>query len=147
MNVSRKANPRDFFETSTLVPALATIAAFLGDEETLQHLRDHIQPLLEGVTLERWFPEVSLETLTGSFRRVQEVGVSRAVAGVRATAMEEKEASLKPFEGAAKPADFKWHGTPWAILVVLSARIHRHPVPTWFLAEYARPVLASAKTG
>lgn len=139
LNVTREAEPRDFFKTSSLVPALATVAALLGDDETLKHLRDDIQPLLEGVTLERWFPDASLETLTGSRQPAQEVGVSRAIARVRATASEEAEASLKPFNGAADPIDFKWHGTPWAILVVLSARIHRHPVPTWFLAEYARP--------
>lgn len=139
LNVTGEAEPRDYFETSSLIPALATFAALLGDDETLKHLRDDIQPLLEGTTLERWFPDTSLETLTGSRQPVQEVGVSRAIAGVRATVSEEAEASLKPFKGAADPKDFKWHGTPWMILVALSARIHRHPVPTWFLAEYARP--------
>lgn len=139
LNVTGDAGPRDFFEASSLVPALATVAAFLGDEVTLKHLRDDVQPGLENVTLERWFPEVSLETLTGSNRPVQEVGGSRAIAGVRATTLEEAEASLKLFKGAADPTDFKWHGTPWTILAALSARIHRHPVPTWFLAEYARP--------
>ncbi|MDP2111471.1 MAG: hypothetical protein Q8N48_14190 [Thiobacillus sp.] len=139
LNVTGEAEPRDYFETSSLIPALATFAALLGDEETLKHLRDDIQPLLEGTTLERWFPDTSLETLTGSRQSVQEVGVSRAIAGVRATVSEEAEASLKPFKGAADPKDFKWHGTPWMILAALSARVHRHPVPTWFLAEYARP--------
>ncbi|WP_310448522.1 hypothetical protein [Thiobacillus sp.] len=142
LNVIGESEPRDFFETSSLIPALATVAALLGDDETLKHLRDDIQPLLQGTTLERWFPDTSLETLTGSRQRVQEVGVSRAIAGVRATVSEEAEASLKPFKGAAVPTDFKWHGTPWMILVALSARIHRHPVPTWFLAEYARPAPA-----
>lgn len=139
LNVTGEAGPRDFFETSSLVPALATVAALLRDKETLKHLRDDVQPLLENVTLERWFPTASLETLTGSHRLVQEVGVSRAIVGVRSTPSEEAEASLKPFKGTADPTGFKWHGTPWTILVALSARIHRHPVPTWFLAEYARP--------
>ncbi len=139
LNVTGEADAREFFETSSLIPALATVAALLGDEETLKRLRDDIQPLLDGVTLERWFPDSSLETLTGSRRAAQEIGVSRAIAGVRSTASEEAEASLKPFKGAADPSDFKWNGTPWTILVALSARIHRHPVPTWFLAEFARP--------
>lgn len=138
-SVTGTVGPRDFFETSSLVPALATITAILRDDETLRYLRDRVQPLLENVTLERWFPEASLETLTGSHRAVQEVGVSRAIAGVRATTLEEADASLKPFKGAANPTDFKWNGTPWTILITLSARLHRHPVPTWFLAEYARP--------
>jgi hypothetical protein len=142
LNVLGSAEPRDFFETSTLIPALATMAALLGDEKTLLHLRDDIGPLATAVTLERWFPESSLETLTGSERRVQDVGVSRALAGIRATVAEEVEASVRPFKGAASPEDFRWHGTPWRVLVVLSARLHRHPVPTWFVAEYARPAPA-----
>jgi len=138
LSVAGTPGRHDFFETSSLVPALATVASLLRDEEILKHLRDHVQPLLENVTLERWFPEVLLETLTGSHRSVQEVGVSRAISEVRATAAEEAEASLTPIKTAASPTDFKWHGTPWTILVALSARIHRHPVPTWFLGEYAQ---------
>jgi hypothetical protein len=142
LNVAGTAEPRDFFETSTLIPALATLAALLGDEKTLSRLRDDIGPLATGVTLERWFPESSLETLTGSRQHVQDVGVSRALAGIRATAAEEVEASVRPFKGAAAPEEFKWHGTPWRMLLVLSARLHRHPVPTWFLVEYAHPASA-----
>jgi hypothetical protein len=142
LNVSGTAGPRDFFETSTLIPVLATLAALLGDVTTLSHLRDDIGPLATGVTLERWFPESSLETLTGSRRQVQEVGVSRALAGIRATIAEEIEASVRPFKGAAAPEEFKWHGTPWRMLVVISARLHRHPVPTWFLVEYGRQASA-----
>jgi hypothetical protein len=140
LNVTGEAGARDFFETSSLVPALATIAALIRDGETLKYLLNDVQPLLENVTLERWFPDASLETLTGSRRSVQEIGVSRAIAGVRPTPSEEAEASLKLFKGAANPTDFKWYGTPWTILVALSARIHRHPVPTWFLAGYSRPI-------
>jgi hypothetical protein len=141
LNVAGSSGPRDFFKTSTLIPALATLAALLGDEKTLSHLREDIVPLAAGVTLERWFPESSLETLTSSRQHVQNVGVSRALAGLRATAAEEAEASVRPFKGAASPEDFKWYGTPWRMLLVLSARLHRHPVPTWFLAEYRRPAL------
>lgn len=147
LNVVSSDEARDFFETSTLIPALATISALLRDEKNLLHLRDDIVPLAAGTTLERWFPESSLETLTGSLQRVQDVGVSRALAGIRFTAAEEIEASVRPFKGAASPEDFKWHGTPWRMLVVLSARLHRHPVPTWFLAEYARPAPASNPEG
>jgi AraC-like DNA-binding protein len=143
LNVVGTAEPRDFFETSTLIPALATLAALLRDEDTLLRLRNDIGPLAAGVTLERWFPEITLETLTGSRHHVQDVGVSRGLAEIRATVDEEMEASVRPFKGAALPQDFKWHGTLWRMLVVLSARLHRHPVPTWFLAEYARPTLMS----
>lgn len=136
LDTSQNPQPLDFFKTSTLIPALATTSAFLGDEETLKNLRDDICPLLENVTLERWFPDASIETLTGSRRATQTAGVSRAVAVFRATASEEAEASLKLFQGAADPTEFKWHGKPAEILVAISARIHRHPLPTWFLGKH-----------
>lgn len=135
----REAEPREFFQTSSLVPALATFAALLRDEESLRCLREDVQPHLQDVTLERWFPTASLETLTGTKRGVPDVGVSRAIAGIRPTVAEEAETSLKPFVGAAGAGDFKWHDTPWDILVALSARLHRHPLPTWFVAVYAQP--------
>ncbi len=138
LNVTQVAGGREFFETSTLVPALATVAALLNDEGALQQLRDEIVPLMKNVTLERWFPEASLETLTGSTQVVQNVGVSKALVGFRASAGEEAEVSVKPFPGAASASDFKWYQTQWQVLVALSARIHRHPLPTWFLAEYRR---------
>lgn len=134
-----EAEPREFFETSTLVPALALVAALLRDETTLRQLREEALPHMQDVTLERWFPTVDLETLTGAGRAVPDVGVSRALAGLRNTAVEEAEAATKPLSGAASPSDFKWHNTPWSVLVALSARLHRHPLPTWFLTEYAPP--------
>ncbi|MGY4816486.1 hypothetical protein ACVNP3_11180 [Pseudomonas chlororaphis subsp. piscium] len=137
-HVTQKAGSRDFFKTSTLVPALASVAALLNDDETLQILRDEVLPLMKGVTLERWFPEASLETLSGSHEHVQNVGVSRALSGFRPSAREEAESSVKPFDGVAAPSDFKWFGTHWQVLVALSARVHRHPLPTWFISEYRR---------
>jgi len=131
-HVTKEAEPREFFQTSSLFPALGTIAGVLDDEKALQRMRDEMQPLLQEVTLERWFPYASLETLTGSRRVVQEVGVSRAIAGLRATTSDEVEASLTLVAGAAAPADFKWHDRPVVVLAALSARLHRHPVPTWF---------------
>jgi hypothetical protein len=132
-HVTKEVEPREFFQTSTLLPALATVAALTHDEDTLRVLREDIYPLMQDVTLERWYPTKSLETLTGSHQAVQDVGVSRALAGVRATTLEEAEASLKLVDGAAAPTDFEWNDTPWVVLAALSARLHRHPVPTWFL--------------
>ncbi|CNG86604.1 hypothetical protein ACSILG_000198 [Yersinia enterocolitica] len=135
---TQKAGKRDFFQTSTLIPALATVAAVLGDEETLRVLRDSVLPLMKGATLERWFPTSSLETFTGSAKGLQHVGISRALSGFRASSGKEAEASIKPFDGAATVTDFKWFGTQWQVLVALSARLHRHPLPTWFIGEYMR---------
>lgn len=138
LSVTATADSRDFFETSSLFPALATVAGFLCDEEILRRLRDEIEPLLKGVTLERWFPEASLETLAATGQSIQDIGVSRAIAGARASCAEEVEASLKAVTTATEDTAFKWHGTPWTVLVALSARIYRHPVPNWFLAEHAQ---------
>ena len=93
---------------------------------------------MKGVTLERWFPTVALETLSGTREHVQNVGVSRALSDIRPSAQEEAEASIKLFVGAAAPADFKWHGSPWQVLIALSARLHRHPLPTWFISAYSQ---------
>ncbi|EJB8472102.1 hypothetical protein MW376_002187 [Citrobacter freundii] len=136
LSVSSDTSDREFFETSTLVPALATVAALLDDDDTLRVLREEVLPLMKGVTLERWFPEAALETLTGSARQIQSVGVSRALSGLRPTAHEEAEASVNPFDGVAAPKDFKWSAAQWQVLVALSARLHRHPLPTWFIGEY-----------
>lgn len=69
---------------------------------------------MKGVTLERWFPAVALETLSGTREHVQNAGVSRALSDLRPSAKEEAEASIKQFDGAAAPPDFKWHGSPLA---------------------------------
>jgi hypothetical protein len=144
VHVTKEAEPREFFQTSTLFPALATVAALTNEEDTLRLLREEIHPLLQDVTLERWYPTMSLETMTGSRKTVQDVGVSRAIAGVRATTAAEKEASLSLADGAAAPSDFAWHDTPMIVLVALSARLHRHPVPTWFLQMCAAEHAAQA---
>ena len=136
VQVTSQAEPREFFQTSSLYPALATLSAALGDEVILGRLRE-LEPLMEGVTFERWYPAVELETLTGSQLSVQDVGVSRSVAGARGTTGEEMAASLKAVQGAAMPNDFKWHGTPYEVLIAISARLHRHPLPTWMIAAYA----------
>lgn len=100
--------------------------------------RDEILPLMKGVTLERWLPAASLETLSGTREIIQNIGVSKAISDIKLTAREEAEASLKQMSGAAAPSDFKWHETPWQVLIALPARLHRHPLPTWFINEYAQ---------
>ncbi|HDU3538132.1 TPA: hypothetical protein QIW90_002765 [Klebsiella variicola] len=132
-----KAETRDFFKTSTLVPALATVTSLLGDEKAFQELRDKVLPLMKGVTLERWFPRAALETVSGSTLGINNVGISRALSGLRPSVEEEAEASIKPFDDAAAPSDFRWFGK-WQILVALSSRLYRHPLPTWFISEYSQ---------
>jgi hypothetical protein len=126
-----------FFQTTTLVPMLGTMAAVLGDQECLNQLSEEIVPRLKGVTKERWFPQKALETLICSDTYVNSVGISRSLSGFQQSPAEEMEVSLKVPKQAASPEDFAWHGTPWEVLIAISARLHRHPVPTWYLAKLA----------
>jgi hypothetical protein len=60
-----------------------------------------------------------------------------SVPSFRQTPAEEVKASLKIPSHAAAPEDFVWHNTSWEVLMALSARLHRHPLPTWYLAKLA----------
>jgi hypothetical protein len=128
---------RRFFELTTVIPMLGSVAAFMGDDVSLGLVRG-LQPQLEDVSLEQWWPTTALETYTGGQVPLRAVGVSRLLARLGASAVDEQQASLTPPEGAHGPEAFRWHDTPWAVLVALSARLHRHPVPTWFLARAAQ---------
>jgi len=134
-----KAESRDFFQTSTLVPALATVSSLLGDEETFQALRNKVLPLMKGVTLERWFPTAQLEILSGLKQGIHSVGISKTLSGLRPSVNEEAEASVKIVDGAAIPSDFRLYGQ-YQILVALLARFYRHPLPTWFISDYCLTV-------
>ncbi|MCU1733858.1 MULTISPECIES: hypothetical protein [unclassified Pseudomonas] len=137
LHYGKETRREGFFQTTTFVPMLGTMAALLGDQEALDQLSDGIVPKLERVTLERWFPQQALQTLTNSGAYVNAVGVSRSVPSFRQTPAEEVKASLKILSHAAAPEDFVWHNTSWEVLMALSARLHRHPLPTWYLAKLA----------
>ena len=127
-----------FFKTTTLVPLLGTMAALLGDQEALDQLTGEIVPNLEGVTKERWFPKKALQMLTSSNVYVNTIGISRALTGFRPTPDDEVEASVRVPSQAASPEDFAWHNTTWEVLIAISARLHRHPLPTWYVAKLAK---------
>ncbi|ELS41771.1 hypothetical protein [Pseudomonas syringae] len=137
LHYGKETQREEFFKTSTLVPLLGTMAALLRDQEGLDQLSTMIVPKLERVTKERWFPQKALQTLTSSGAYVNAIGVSRSVTDFRQTPAEEVEASLKVPSHAAVPEDFAWHNTPWEVLIAISARLHRHPLPTWYLAKLA----------
>ena len=129
-----EAGERDFFETTTLVPMLATVVSVVPYEEGLAFLRD-LAPSLSGVTLERWYSTPGIETFTGSGRGLDAISVSRVLAGFEGDTAAELQASLRTPEGAADPGQLGWHAEPWTVLTALSARLHRHPLPTWYLAR------------
>ncbi|MGQ0798949.1 MAG: hypothetical protein ACT4NL_02395 [Pseudomarimonas sp.] len=135
--INHDVEPRTFFELSTLIPMLGCVAALLGEESLLTDLRA-LAPRLEDVSLEQWWPTAALETFTGGPGDLNSVGVSRLLAGFRASAEEQAAIDRTPPEGAPYADAFCWHGSSWEVLVALSARLHRHPVPTWFLAQAAR---------
>lgn len=136
------AEGRDFFKTSTLIPMLATVAAVLNDDEGLNFLRG-LGPQLEGVTLERWYPTNEIERFTGAKRSLNEISVSRVVDGFQQDASAEVQTSLRIPANAVEPAGLRWYGKPWEVLTALSARLHRHPLPTWYLASSLERVATS----
>jgi len=126
-----------FFKTTTWIPLLGTVAAMLGDRETLHKLSNRIVPQLKGVTMERWYPRTGLQTLTGSRTVLNTIGISRAISDFRETPEEEVIASLHLPTHSAAANEFEWNNTPWDVLVAISARMHRHPLPTWYLQQCA----------
>jgi hypothetical protein len=129
-----EAEARAFFKTSTLIPMLATVSGFLDDERAHGFLRG-LAPHLDGVALERWYPTADLERLTGSTLSLGAISASRVIDGFQSDTQAEVQASLRLPAGAGAEADFRWHGSDWEVLVVLSARLHRHPLPTSYFAE------------
>jgi len=134
VHFTREAGERDFFNTTTLVPMLATAVSVVQDEAGLAFLRD-LEQHLSGVTLERWYSTVGIETFTGSRLGLDAISVSRVLSGFEGDTAAELQASLRMPEGAADPAQLGWHTEPWTVLTAFSARLHRHPVPTWYLAK------------
>ena len=130
-------DPRNYFQTSTLFPMLGTFAALLDDKESLEQLNDVVAPRLGEVTLERWSASAELETLTGSGRSLTGVGISKAILRLQTSPHDELQASLKAPIGAAAYEDFKWAHTPFDLLVAVSARFYRHPLPVWFSARHS----------
>jgi len=128
-----KSGQRDFFKTTTLAPMLATVAAVLQDEPTLALLRG-LEPHLSDVTLERWYSTREIETFTGSGHGLDSISVSRVLAGFERDTAAELRASLRAPEGAGDSTQLGWHAEPWTALTALSARLHRHPLPTWYIA-------------
>lgn len=131
LHTGKESRYRRFFKTTTWIPLLGTVAAMLDDQETLQKLSTRIVPQMKGVTMERWYPRIGLQTLTGSRTALNTVGVSRAISGFRKTPNQEVIASLHLPEHGAAPNEFEWNNTTWDMLVAISARMHRHPLPTW----------------
>jgi hypothetical protein len=133
VHFTHESGERDFFETTTLLPMLATVVAVLQDEPGLAFLRS-LAPQLDGVTLERWYSTNDIEAFTGSGRGLDAISVSRVLDVFQADTSLELEASLRVPQGAGDPVQLAWHAEPWRVLTALSARLHRHPLPTWYIA-------------
>lgn len=135
---------KEFFQTSTLFPMLGTFAALMGEQACLEQLNEVANSDLKDVTLERWYPSVELETLTGSGRIFTSIGISRAIAKLQSNPVDELDASSNLPNGASNEDSFKWVDTPFEVLVAVSARFYRHPVPIWYLLKRASLYLPSS---
>ena len=93
------------FQTTTLLPLLGTVVALMGNQEVPDQLTTEVFPNLKGVTMERWYPQATLQTLTALDSYVNNVGVSRAIAGFRGSTAEETEASVSVQPHSAQPED------------------------------------------
>ena len=135
--------------TSTLVPMLAAVAAFVDNEVALHSLRETLRPLMPEATLERWFPKAEIDLIAA--RRPDSLpGVSRGLRALGATCAAEAAAAVALPPGAAAPADVTCVARNQAVVLALSARVFRHPLPSWFLEQFRRssapPVGAPAPT-
>ncbi len=125
--------------TSTLVPMLAAVAAFADNEVALQSLRETLRPLIPETTLERWFPKAEIDQIAA--RRPDGLpGVSRGLRTLEATCAAEAAAAVALPLGAAGPFDVTCMERDQAVVLALSARVFRHPLPTWFLEQFRRPL-------
>ena len=127
-----------FFQTSSLVPILATVASMIGDENVLAVLRSELHPLIRDVTLERWFPKAGLEGLAADEQPVQRLGISRALSELKSSCVEEATASMHLPQGAALATDFRCVQLGHDALIAISARLYRHPLPTWYIERFRR---------
>ncbi|MCW8174278.1 hypothetical protein [Verminephrobacter aporrectodeae] len=127
-----------FFRTSSLVPMLATVASMADDEKALAVLRNELHPLIRNVTLERWFPKAELEVLAADKQSVQSLGISRALSELKPSCAEEASASIHLPQGAASANEFRCMQLGHEALIAISARLFRHPLPTWYIERFRR---------
>ncbi|MBS0598829.1 MAG: hypothetical protein JSR92_16260 [Proteobacteria bacterium] len=132
--------------TSTIVPMLAAVAAFVDDEAALQSIRDNLVPLMPEVTLERWYPNADIDRIAAS-RIVALPGVSRGLRSIEATCSAEATAAASIPVGAAVPADIACVQHGQTALLAVSARVFRHPLPTWYLELFRRAQTREAAAG
>jgi hypothetical protein len=135
---SGDGNVEDFFKTSSLIPMLATVASMIHDEQALTLLRDDLCPTIKNVTLERWYPKAALETLAETKENIQQLGISRALSELKRSCNEEASASVTIPQGAASAFDFKCVEFDCNVLIAISSRLYRHPLPTWYIEMFRR---------
>lgn len=135
----KELEPGAVCRTSSLVPMLAALAAFVGNEGALRVLRETLHPLMPQVTLERWFPKVDIDQIAA--RRPEGFpGVSRALRGLAANCAAEAVAAIDRPANAAAPSDINCVAQSQEVVLAISARVFRHPLPTLYLERFRRSV-------
>ena len=132
-----QVDPAAVCRISSLVPMLAAVAAFVGSEEALRVLRE-VRQRIPDVTLERWFPGVGIDQIAANKPDFWP-GVSRALPGIEASCAAEAAAAVNLPARAAIPGDISCMAQNQAAVLAVSARVFRHPLPTWFLEMFRRP--------
>jgi hypothetical protein len=127
---------------NTLVPMLAAIAALTRNEAALQILRERLPEHMAGITLERWYPKAEIDQIATQ-RPDGFPGVSRALRALEANCSAEAAAALDLPAGAVASGEIACVANHQAAVLAVSARVFRHPLPTWYLERF-RPLAAPA---
>jgi hypothetical protein len=135
VELKEAATSREFFQVTTLVPMLATVSAVIANERVLDFLREQVLPQLRDANLERWFPNLTLETSWGTTMRSFDVGISRGVASLGASSEAEASSAVDLPSGASPPEAFEVVRCGHSWLLAMSARHYRHPLPPWYFTE------------
>lgn len=133
-----EVEPADVCRTSSLVPMLAAVAAFVDNEVALMILRETLRPLMPEATLERWFPGSEIDQIA-TRRPNGWPGVSRGLLALEATCAAEATAGVELPPGAAAPGEVACVRQNQSVVLAISARVFRHPLPTWLLEQFRRP--------
>ena len=131
---------------STLVPMLSAVSSFENQERALAVLRDEVVPNLPGMTLERWYPKAEIDRIASLVPSALP-GVSRGLSRLEADCATEAAAALDLPQGAVGPAEVRCVSASHNFIIALSARVFRHPLPTWHIAQFSSAASAGARVG
>lgn len=132
-----EVEPKELCRTSSPVLMLAAVAAFVDNKVALTILHETVRPLMPEATLERWFPGAEIDQIA-TRRPGGWPGGPRGLLALQATSAEGAAAVQLP-PGAAAPGEVTCARQNQSVVLAMSARVFRHPVPTWSFEQFRRP--------